>query len=123
MTARTRLSGVVLGSPDPRALAGFYVRLLGWAVEQDEPGWTKLAPPGGGPGLSFQIEEPYARPAWPAGPGDQHMMLHLDFEVDDLDTAGADALAAGAVLAAHQPQDDVRVYLDPDGHPFCHFLP
>jgi hypothetical protein len=24
-----------------------------------------------------------------------------------------------AVLAAYQPQDDVLVYLDPAGHPFC----
>jgi hypothetical protein len=46
-------------------------------------------------------------------------MAHLDFEVDDLDLAGAHAVAAGATLADHQPQGDVRVYLDPDGHPFC----
>ena len=25
----------------------------------------------------------------------------------------------GATLAEFQPQDDVRVYLDPAGHPFC----
>jgi hypothetical protein len=31
----------------------------------------------------------------------------------------AHALAAGAVLADLQPQDDVRVYFDPAGHPFC----
>ena len=49
-------------------------------------------------------------------------MLHLDIRVDDLDAAGALAVAAGAVLAEHQPQDDVRVYLDPAGHPFCLFL-
>jgi len=44
---------------------------------------------------------------------------HLDIEVDDLGTSGAHAVAAGAVLAEYQPQDDVRVYLDPAGHPFC----
>ena len=26
------------------------------------------------------------------------------------------------VLAGYQPQDTVRVYLDPAGHPFCLFL-
>ena len=31
------------------------------------------------------------------------------------------ALKAGAVLAEHQPQQDVRVLLDPAGHPFCLF--
>ena len=46
-------------------------------------------------------------------------MMHLDIEVDDLETAGARAVAAGAALADFQPQDDVRVYLDPAGHPFC----
>lgn len=47
------------------------------------------------------------------------MMVHLDIEVDDLDAAGAHAVAAGAQLAEHQPQADVRVYLDPAGQPFC----
>ena len=50
------------------------------------------------------------------------MMVHLDVEVGHLRAAGAHALAAGAVLAEHQPQDHVRVYLDPAGHPFCLFL-
>ena len=45
--------------------------------------------------------------------------MHLDIEVDDLEAAGAQAVAAGAFLAEHQPQEDVRVYLDPAGHPFC----
>jgi hypothetical protein len=47
------------------------------------------------------------------------MQLHLDIEVQDLASAGAEAEAAGAVLAEFQPQEDVRVYLDPAGHPFC----
>jgi hypothetical protein len=46
------------------------------------------------------------------------MMMHLDIEVDDLEAAGAQAIAAGATLAEYQPQADVRVYLDPAGHPF-----
>ena len=114
-----RLTATVLGAPDPRALAGFYQRLLGWPLDKDESGWVTLRAPGGGAGLSFQTEVAHVRPAWPAGPGDQQMQLHLDIEVDDLEAAGAQAVAAGAVLAEHQPQEDVRVYLDPAGHPFC----
>jgi catechol 2,3-dioxygenase-like lactoylglutathione lyase family enzyme len=117
------VSGIVLDAPDAGELAAFYRRLLGWAVEQDEPGWVKLTSPAGGAGLSFQTESAYVRPTWPAGPGDQQMMLHLDIKVDDLETAGAHAVAAGALPADHQPQDGVRVYLDPAGHPFCLFLP
>ncbi|MCU1655401.1 MAG: hypothetical protein JWO57_57 [Pseudonocardiales bacterium] len=121
-TPRLALSGIVLDSPDPHALAGFYQRLLGWEITQNEPDWVKLAAPEGGPGLSFQAEPAYVRPTWPAGPSDQQMMIHLDIRVGDLDAAGAHAIAAGAVLAEYQPQDDVRVYLDPAGHPFCLFL-
>lgn len=120
-TPRLTLSGIVLDSPDPDGLAAFYQRLLGWTVEQREPGWVKLRSPGGGAGLSFQLERSYVRPAWPAAPGDQQMMVHLDIAVDDLAEAGAHAVAAGATLAGFQPQDDVRVYLDPAGHPFCLF--
>jgi hypothetical protein len=47
------------------------------------------------------------------------MMLHLDIEVDDLEGEVERALGEGATLHAHQPQDDVRVLLDPSGHPFC----
>jgi catechol 2,3-dioxygenase-like lactoylglutathione lyase family enzyme len=121
-TPRMTLSGIVLDASDPRALAAFYARLLGWTLRTNEPDWVTLKPPDGGPGLSFQTEAAYVRPTWPAGPGDQQMMVHLDIWVDDLDAAGAHAVDAGAVLAEYQPQNDVRVYLDPDGHPFCLFL-
>jgi catechol 2,3-dioxygenase-like lactoylglutathione lyase family enzyme len=117
--ARLTLTGTVLDAPDPSALAAFYARLLGWTVVRDEPGWAKLSPPDGGAGLACQAEPNYVRPTWPATAGAQLMMAHLDIEVDDLDAAGAHAVAAGAVLAQFQPQDDTRVYYDPAGHPFC----
>ncbi|MFD7642107.1 VOC family protein [Kitasatospora sp. NPDC059795] len=44
-------------------------------------------------------------------------MMHLDFQLGDLDAAAA--LALGATLAEHQPQPHVRVLFDPAGHPFC----
>jgi hypothetical protein len=50
------------------------------------------------------------------------MQVHLDVEVDDLDVAGELAREAGATLADHQPQDDVRVWIDPAGHPFCLYV-
>jgi catechol 2,3-dioxygenase-like lactoylglutathione lyase family enzyme len=116
------LAGIVLDAPDARELAAFYRRLLGWTGAQDEPGWVKLAAPDGGPALSFQTESAYVSPVWPAKPGDPQMSVHLDIRVEDLAEAGAHAEKAGATLADFQPQDDVRVYLDPDGHPFCLFL-
>lgn len=113
------MTAAVLGTPDPRGLADFYRRLLGWQIGADEPEWVTLRPADGGVGLSFQAEAGHVPPVWPAGPGDQQMEAHLDIEVDDLDAAGAYAVAAGAVLAGFQPQADVRVFLDPAGHPFC----
>jgi hypothetical protein len=102
-------------------LAGFYRRLLDWTPSADSPGWVKLEPPGGGPGLSFQSEPAYVRPTWPSDPAKQQMMAHLDIWVADLDAAGAHAESVGATLADFQPQQHVRVYVDPAGHPFCRF--
>ncbi len=47
------------------------------------------------------------------------MMMHLDLEVAELDAAVAHALELGATLAKHQPQKNVRLLVDPVGHPFC----
>ena len=116
------LSGTNIDAPDPNALADFYRRLLGWTTILEEPGWVILRPPGGGHSLNFQEEPRYARPVWPAGPGDQQMMMHLEVRVSDLEAAVEYAVALGATLADFQPQQDVRVCLDPAGHPFCLFL-
>ncbi len=117
------VTGIVLDSPNAQDLAGFYRRLLGWAAEADDPGWVTLIAPAGGAGLSFQTDEQYVRPTWPARTGDQRMMLHLDIAVGDLAAATAHAEDCGAVLAEYQPQAHVRVCLDPAGHPFCLYLP
>ncbi len=50
------------------------------------------------------------------------MQMHLEIAVDDLEAGVAQAVAAGATLAAFQPQEDVRVCLDPAGHPFCLYV-
>ena len=46
-------------------------------------------------------------------------MMHFDFQVADLDLAVAEAVALGATVADDQPNEHVRVLLDPAGHPFC----
>jgi catechol 2,3-dioxygenase-like lactoylglutathione lyase family enzyme len=113
-------------------MAEFYGRLLGWevaardtpATRQGGTGWVALRDGAGGIGLSFQAEEWYQPPVWPEEPGAQTKMLHFDIEVDDLEVAVAYVVAAGGTVAAHQPEDrahDLRVMLDPAGHPFCLF--
>jgi hypothetical protein len=51
------------------------------------------------------------------------MMMHLDIEVEDLAAACEHALSCGANLAECQPQEHVRILLDPAGHPFCLWVP
>jgi catechol 2,3-dioxygenase-like lactoylglutathione lyase family enzyme len=121
--AQLTLTGVNIGAPDPHALAAFYAALLGWEISRAEEHDVYLTPPDGGPrSLSFQQETSFQPPAWPARPGEQQMMMHLEVMVDDLEGAVAHAVSLGARVADFQPQDDVRVCLDPAGHPFCLWL-
>ena len=119
---RLTVTGTNIDAPDANALADFYRRLLGWTTRTEEPGWVVIQPDDGGGTLSFQTESRYVRPVWPAGPGDQQMMMHLEIQVDDLEAGVAPWATACATLAGFQPQEDVRVCLDPAGHPFCLFL-
>ncbi len=124
MSPDVRLTAPVLGTPDPRGLARFYQRLLGWPLRDDDPDWATLRPADGSTGLSFQLEADHVPPVWPPVPGTQQMQQHLDFQVDDLAAAAAVAEAAGARLlnAYTDPHEDVRTYADPAGHPFCLFV-
>jgi catechol 2,3-dioxygenase-like lactoylglutathione lyase family enzyme len=119
---RLTLTTINVGAPDPAALARFYQKVLGWKITDEEDGFLILRPADGGVGLSFQREVDYVRPTWPAGPGDQQMMVHLEIAVDELAASAAFAVECGASLAEYQPQADVRVCIDPAGHPFCLYL-
>jgi catechol 2,3-dioxygenase-like lactoylglutathione lyase family enzyme len=116
---RLTVTTVNIGAPDAGKLAQFYVRLLGWEVTTAEPDWVVLQGEGVGVKLAFQTEPDYVRPVWPARADAQQMMLHLEIKVDDLAASTEHAIACGATPAEYQPQDDVRVCLDPAGHPFC----
>jgi predicted enzyme related to lactoylglutathione lyase len=122
---RIRLRGPVIdagAADDALNVASFYERLLGWPVVDDAPGgWAKLESPEGGLKIEIQGSGDYRPPIWPTEPGEQQMMVHLDFATDDLDAAVAWAVEAGATVAPHQPQPGVRVMIDPAGHPFCLF--
>ena len=111
--------GTVLSARDPVALARFYSELLGWEVSRETPDWATIGVPGSTCYLAFAIDEHHTPPTWPSRPGRPTMQLHLDLGVRDVEGAVTEALALGAQVAEHQPQDDVRVLLDPEGHPFC----
>jgi len=111
--------GVVLEARDVDVLTTFYSELLGWPVYKQDAEGSALDPGEGVAYLAIQHSPDYVAPTWPAAEGRQQMMLHLDFEVTDLAEATARAEALGATLAEFQPQENVRVLLDPAGHPFC----
>ena len=128
-----RVTSVNISAPDPRALAAFYSKLLGWPVTSSEParpgfpsedGWAQMRPPdpGAGPTLNFEYEQYFVPPVWPSVEGAQQIQTHIDIAVNQLESAVAWAQQAGASLADYQPQTHVRVMLDPAGHPFCLFL-
>ena len=115
---------VVLSTPDPRELAGFYAAGRGGRGGPAAPaGGPRRHPDRERPGLSFQRELGDTPPTWPAHDGGVPMQAHLDLLVDDLDAEQARAVALGARLEAHQPTPGVRVMRDPHGHVFCLFLP
>ncbi|GLZ81720.1 glyoxalase [Actinorhabdospora filicis] len=112
--------GVVLEAPEPLVVGRFYAGLLGWGLVKENPEHVILAPPDGVAYLAVQRGD--VAPVWPAEEGRQRITSHLDFEVADLDAAVAHAIELGGRLAESQPQEDVRVILDPAGHPFCLYV-
>jgi len=129
---------VVLDCTDARALAEFYRRLLGFTYRPgDEPpapgepdprgqDWLVLRDRDGAARLAFQQVAELPEATWPAGP--VPAQLHLDLTVPtaaDLDDQHGRALALGARLLEDRsgdPEEPLRVYADPAGHPFCIFV-
>jgi catechol 2,3-dioxygenase-like lactoylglutathione lyase family enzyme len=129
---------VVLDCTDARALAEFYRQLLGLqyrpgdeppaAGQSDSAGsdWLVLRDPTGTNRLAFQQVAKLPKATWPEGPIPQQ--LHLDLSVpsiQDLNAQHERALALGAKMLrdrSNDPQEPLRVYADPAGHPFCIFV-
>jgi catechol 2,3-dioxygenase-like lactoylglutathione lyase family enzyme len=118
-SARKDYWGVALDSRTPRELARFYAAVLEWELGADDEDWATLKAPDGVAYIGFHLNEQHVRPVWPTAPDQPQQQLHLDFEVEDLAAAVAHAIELGARQAEFQPQESVRVMLDPDGHPFC----
>jgi catechol 2,3-dioxygenase-like lactoylglutathione lyase family enzyme len=133
-----RLLQVVLDTTGARRLAEFYRQLLGLryrpgdepppAGEPDPQGedWLVLRDAGGTNRLAFQQVGELPEVTWPDGPHPQ--MLHLDLTVPSMEALNVQherALALGARLLrdrSDDPEEPLRVYADPAGHPFCIFV-
>jgi catechol 2,3-dioxygenase-like lactoylglutathione lyase family enzyme len=133
-----RLLQVVLDTMDARALAEFYRQLLGLRYRPgDEPpaagaadprgqDWLVLRDSAGTNRLAFQQVANLPPATWPEGPIPQQ--LHLDLTVptiEELEVQHERALGLGARLLrdrSDDPEEPLRVYADPAGHPFCIFV-
>lgn len=133
-----RLRQVALDCTDARALAEFYHELLGLPYRSgDEPpppgvpdergrDWLVLCTTDGLPQLAFQQVDRLPEATWPEGPVPQQM--HLDLTVPSIAEFQAQherALGLGARLLhdrSDDPEEPLRVYADPAGHPFCIFV-
>lgn len=132
-TALVHLKTVSMDCSDADELAAFYSALLGWTIDRrgdvdavsGKSGWVTLPNPSGGIGLAFGGADWYRPPTWPEVPGSLTKMMHFEIGVRDLAASVQLALDAGGSAAPHQPPDhhpdQVRVMLDPAGHPFCLF--
>jgi hypothetical protein len=132
------LRQVVLDTTDARGLAEFYRQLLGFVyrpgdeppqkgrAEGDDRDWLVIHHPSGAPRVAFQQVDSLATPTWPSERVPQQ--LHLDLTVltvDDLDVQHARVIDLGAHLLldrSDDPEEPLRVYADPAGHPFCIFV-
>lgn len=126
-----RLRQVVLDCTNPRELAEFYRELLGLIYRPgDEPpaahDWLVLRNADGVPQLAFQQVAEQTRPTWPDPAIPQQ--FHLDLTVESKAELLAEherALSLGATMhldKVEDPEEPLRVYADPAGHPFCIFV-
>ncbi|MFF8283525.1 VOC family protein [Streptomyces albus] len=111
----SRLAQVCIHAVEPRRVADFWRRVLGWEILEEEDGGLCLGPPGGGmPGIDvFPVTEPKT----------VHNRLHLDLRADGTSTEEelARLLALGArKVDVGQPADvSWTVLADPEGNEFC----
>lgn len=98
------------------------------AGENDPHGrdWLNLESDDGRPSLAFQYVDELTPSTWPDPAVPQQ--LHLDTTVsgvDELSVVHERILTLGGVLRldrSDDPAEPLRVYVDPDGHPFCVFV-
>jgi catechol 2,3-dioxygenase-like lactoylglutathione lyase family enzyme len=133
-----KLCQVVIDTTDARVTAEFWRQLLGLVYRagheppspgQDDPAGRDLLnlfTPGGTPCLAFQQVPALEPTTWPDGAVPQQ--LHLDLTVDtveELDAVRDRVLELGGELRfdrSDDPDEPLRVFTDPAGHPFCVFV-
>jgi catechol 2,3-dioxygenase-like lactoylglutathione lyase family enzyme len=136
MTEYPHLLHTALDTTDARGLAEFYRELLGLQYRpgdeppadgaDDDSDWLVLVDSEGARKLAFQQVERLTRTTWPEH--DVPMQLHVDFTVSsaaELERQRERAVALGAEILLDRtddPDEELYVFADPSGHPFCIFV-
>lgn len=127
----------VIDSTEPRALAEFYRKLLGYVYrpgdepedndgEADDSDWLVLTDSNGNRKLAFQQVDHLDPTTWPSPA--VPMQMHLDLTVanrDELEHQRRRAEELGAQVLFDRTDDKdepLYVFADPAGHPFCIFV-
>lgn len=129
---------VVFDTTDARRSAEFWRQLLALTYRQgheptnsseEDPvdrDWLNLLTPDGSPCLAFQRVDELPPSTWPEHGIPQQ--LHLDLtvrSVQELEDVHSRVIDLGGQLRFDRSDDveePLRVYTDPDGHPFCVFV-
>jgi predicted enzyme related to lactoylglutathione lyase len=112
-----RWSGVTIDCSDPIRMSTFWAALLGIPASSehgDDPNWATVGSRSGPlPRLTFQgVPEPNAT----------KVRIHLDVEVDDIDTGRQQVEELGGRFSGvrHDYGEGIVLnMLDPEGHEFC----
>lgn len=126
----------VIDTTEPRALAEFYRKLLGYVYrpgdepegngEADDSDWLVLTDSNGNRKLAFQQVDHLDPTTWPSPA--VPMQMHLDLTVTDRDELEhqrrrAEELGAQVLFDRTDDKDEpLYVFADPARHPFCIFV-
>jgi hypothetical protein len=129
------LRQVVIDCRNARVSAEFYRRLLGYVYapgHEPDPGgdtgtphrdWLNIYDASRTSHVAFQQVDVLQESTWPVDGVPQQ--LHLDMTVSTVEGLNAQhgrVLALGGRMIydrSDHPEEPLRVYADPDGHPFC----
>ncbi len=108
------LHEIVVDCSNPEALARFWQALIGGDVDIESPDWVVLDGDDDGFYIAFQ-QVPEAKSG--------KNRIHLDVDVDDLDTAVDEAEQLGARKLGDRREDSqggsFQLMADPGGNEFC----
>jgi len=107
----------VVDTRDPRALAAFYVELVGGKITADDDDWVVVTDDQGGR-LAFQLSPEHEPPVFPDPKGSQQFHLDVRIPRDDLEDASRRIVELGG-RRLDVSGGDFQVFTDPAGHTFC----